>query len=333
MAGFTLPYQIAHATAFTYTDGVFDLIPGVHGAADSANGINDAGKVVGVINLGGTHYAGFVAGGGSFQMLSFPGSISTWAAGINDSGDIVGDYFEPDGGLREFLYSGGSYRNIIPFRAVATANGINDRGQIVGSLDQSGFLYDGGALTTLMAPGALSTSPEGVNNAGVIVGGYLPPGATMSHGFVYSGGAFTTLDFPGSIGTSIAGINNLGQMVGNYSAYDAQNRIQTSGFLYSGGVFTAIDVPGGGGTYLNGINDSGVIVGFTFGNVPEDVPEPAPFALCGFGVILLATKYRSAWRAQVQTPLSTHHFISRAPLGSVPVDGRLRSTRGSRWRW
>jgi probable HAF family extracellular repeat protein len=115
------------------------------------------------------------------------------------------------------------------------ANGINDAGQIVGSYvdyfgglpQPRGFLYSGGAFTTINDPLAGfgqkgGTYANGINDAGQIVGSYTDEGL-MSHGFLYSGGTFTTIDDPlaglrGFVGgTGVSGINDAGQIVGNYT--------------------------------------------------------------------------------------------------------------------
>jgi probable HAF family extracellular repeat protein len=147
------------------------------------------------------------------------------------------------------------------------------------------------SFTTIDVPGATGTAPEGINNAGQIVGfdgdtvgtqhGFLlsggiytpidVPGAlpgttrafgindagqivgdSVSHSFLLSGGIYTTIDVPGALSTKADGINNAGQIVGGSSL---------GGFLLSGGMYTTIDFPGAP-TSPSGINDSGQIVGF-----------------------------------------------------------------------
>ncbi len=67
--------------------------------------------------------------------------------------------------------------------------GINNAGQIVGyyydsSNAEHGFLYNGGAYTTLNGPlGAGGTQAYGINDAGQIVGDYTDSSGTQ-HGFL-----------------------------------------------------------------------------------------------------------------------------------------------------
>ena len=56
-----------------------------------ANGINDAGQVVGTYtNSAGTF--GFLESGGSYTTIDVPGATRTEANGINDAGQVVGTY-------------------------------------------------------------------------------------------------------------------------------------------------------------------------------------------------------------------------------------------------
>jgi probable HAF family extracellular repeat protein len=110
-------------------------------------------------------------------------------------------------------------------------------------------------FTIIDVPGAFSTRPIGINDAGQIVGTFRD--ATGQHGFLLSGGTFTTIDAPGAANdTEASGINAAGQIVG--VLYDGT---RGRGFLLTGGNFTIIDVPGAFGTRPIGINDAGQIVG------------------------------------------------------------------------
>jgi len=154
----------------------------------------------------------------------------------------------------------------VPDATSATANGINNSGQIVGAYGngagQYGFLYSGGNYTTITVPAATYTTANGINATGQIVGIYYDSSGA-SHGFLYSGGNYTTLDDPLATGRTYAnGINKSGQIVGQYG--DSGGGIH--GFLYSGGNYTTLDHPlatsNPGITVAQGINDAGQIVGY-----------------------------------------------------------------------
>jgi probable HAF family extracellular repeat protein len=115
--------------------------------------------------------------------------------------------------------------------------------------------------STFDYPTADITVPNGINDAGQIVGWYFDsdPNNWAYHGFLLSNGSFTSIDYPTAIGWTYAyGINNSGQIVGQY--YE-QNYGISHGFLLSGGNFTSFDYPNATLTLAYGINDAGQIVG------------------------------------------------------------------------
>jgi uncharacterized membrane protein len=181
------------------------------------------------------------------------------------------------------------------------ARGINARGDIVGSYDDSeglshGFLLRRGVFTVVDFPGAAVTlGARAINARGDIVGNFLDAGSVV-HGYLLRDGQFTKIDFPGAAVSVASGINNAGDVTGQYD--DASGN--TNGFLLKDGQFqsvhipnslvtgvfsaqdggrvfvgqvqmrpdgaflgnyTRIDVPGATGTATLGINDDRVIVG------------------------------------------------------------------------
>ena len=165
-AGGTVPYAIndsgeivgwcgGSATGFLLSGGVYTTIA-VPGANFTwAEGINNAGVIVGWYYVDGSAgYQGFVDDGGSFTTINYPGYPNTYLAGINDSGLIVGGYGTP---------------------------------VTIGSVDYNwphGFVYSAGTFTSFDAPfGAVEvTDPLAVNNKGEVVGGYVDS-AGMNYGF------------------------------------------------------------------------------------------------------------------------------------------------------
>ncbi len=192
----------------------------------NANGINDAGQIVGYYaDTSGDH--GFLYSGGTYATLDDPWPKGlTVATGINDAGQITGYYVDSNDTPHGFLYNGSTstYTTIDdPLGTKGTvAFGNNAAGQIVGYyVDSSGvdhgFLYSGGTFITLDDPsGTGGTLAYGINDLGQIVGGYTDSSGTP-HGFLYSNGTYTTIDNSlGTKGTVAAGINDAGQIVGAY---------------------------------------------------------------------------------------------------------------------
>src|SRR6202167_4117368 len=168
---------------------------------------------------------------------------------INDLGQIVGDYIDANGLFHSYMLDCGKFTVFnVPF-AGATGTyspAINNSGEIVGSWINSageivgsyadaagtlhGFLRQGKTYTTLNFPGATLTEVSGINDAGVIVGGYCPTAACVETGqgelgFVYSKGVYTTFTFPAEFAVGLASINNQGVIMGNY--VDAADLVYT----------------------------------------------------------------------------------------------------------
>ena len=132
---------------------------------------------------------------------------------------------------------------------------------------------------------ARSTSAQGINPGGDIVGSYVDA-VGKSHGFLLSGGQFTSIDVPGALvgvagnlPTVARGINPGGDIVGNFTApYNPPASTTVSfdspaycpaatsvacikGFLYSHGQFSAVLVPSHPGAIAQRITPDGDIYG------------------------------------------------------------------------
>jgi hypothetical protein len=143
----------------------------------------------------------------------------------------------------------------VPGSSSTSANGVNNLGQIVGYSDMGGFLDTNGVFTTIAYPGAQLTTPEGINDSGEVVGMYIDS-SNVWHGFTELNGSYTSFDYPGGTDTTVFGINNLGDLAGQYADSNGGH-----GFLYSNGVFTPINVPGAGGTFAYAVNNDEATAG------------------------------------------------------------------------
>ena len=155
----------------------------------------------------------------------------------------------------------------------AVINGINDSGQLVGTITDSigmhGFLDSNGVFTKFDVPGSSSTQAIGVNDVGQIVGfNTVPPIVDFSgHAFLDTSRVFT--DLGSRVQAGIA-INNSGQVV-----------YQTAGFidfsihplLYSNGTstgafsFTPPPPDDAVNVEITGLNDLGAFVGSWQGGI------------------------------------------------------------------
>jgi len=150
----------------------------------------------------------------------------------------------------------------VPGVTFTSANGINDRSQIVGSYKDAankshGFLRTGGQYVTIDVPNADGTEAWGINNKAEIVGWYTVNG--QSHGFRFANGRYTTLEPAGATSSNAYGINDLDQVVGIYASGGV-----THGYLWTHGQFVTIDLPNSGTTSAvpRGINRYGQVVGY-----------------------------------------------------------------------
>ncbi|HXE64993.1 MAG TPA: hypothetical protein VN519_15725 [Bryobacteraceae bacterium] len=139
----------------------------------------------------------------------------------------------------------------LPGSAIA----INNRGDIVGYGPNLGFLYSSGNITTIAAPNASATRPQGINDAGDIVGSYTDS-MGLQHGFEYSRGTYTTIDAPSPATpgtTELTAVNNRQQIAGN-----ATSSSGAVAFVYTAGVFSFVN---GRVPHVAGLNDAGELTG------------------------------------------------------------------------
>ena len=163
--------------------------------------------------------------------------------GINDAGQIVGDYRDSSDGIHGFLYSGGAFTTIDVPGAQHLASGINDAGQIVGS------------YVAMHRPTTASCTSAGPSRRSTCRGPSSPrptasttPARSSGTSRATAAASTASCTAAGSSRRSTCrgpshlalGINDAGQIVGDYRDASGVGH----GFLYSGGVFTTIDVPG-----------------------------------------------------------------------------------------
>jgi hypothetical protein len=118
-----------------------------------------------------------------------PAATLTVAGGVNNAGKIVGYYFTSAGGILGFSLSGGVFTTVQypPGSTDTLLFDVSNNGQLAGlfypgaSGVQTGFVYSEGVFTAASVPAAwgYSTGLNGLNNAGTVVGYYLPNGAPI----------------------------------------------------------------------------------------------------------------------------------------------------------
>jgi uncharacterized membrane protein len=162
---------------FIESGGAYTTIPDtLCPACTIYSGINDADQITGFTDTGlfpPEFKEGFVESGGAYAILNDPAASSfvgwtpfTAPSGINDLGQITG-FFSTAHAFRGFVESGGVYTTLFDPNAphaIPTGAGINNEGQIVGSLDDGLRTY--GFVATPIA----GTVPEPVTWALMLTG-------------------------------------------------------------------------------------------------------------------------------------------------------------------
>ena len=113
-------------------------------------------------------------------------------------------------------------------------------------------------VTSFDYPGALDTSPSGINESGTVVGSFVN-GFNQVQSFVrYPDGTFSQpIVYPNAQSTYLSGLNNTGTMCGTYLLGGFYH-----GFFLSGSIFTNFDL-NTPNTLLKGVNDAGNFCGTT----------------------------------------------------------------------
>src|SRR3984957_5435458 len=124
--------------------------------------------------------------------------------------------------------------------ALITATGpwVISRRRRRGTTGQIAYSQAAGTFTNInsLLPANFNSQAVGIDNAGDIVGFYMPTSAT-SIGFLDMAGVIPTIDPFGSAFTQALGINNFGEIVGFYTDGNAVQH----GYVDNGGIFTSFD--------------------------------------------------------------------------------------------
>jgi uncharacterized membrane protein len=206
-----------------------------------------------------------------FNTIEYPGAVFTDVRGINNTGRIVGYASFDNVTFFSFTYQAGVFSALPPVPGgpgmEAVAHGINDAGDIVGSLVDpalpaiaNGFLLPAGsgAYMAFARPGWPATFGRAISNSGLLIG-YTDDLAGTSAGFIYDRVASTYQDIsiPGSLLTIAQSMNGAGQVVGSAVLPGGSQ----AWLREPGGSLTMFQILGRP-TRARGINDVGVIAGF-----------------------------------------------------------------------
>lgn len=267
--------------AFLYRNGqMFDLgtLPG--GTNSYGVAINDNGVVVGHsgINQYGPQFQEFTQGfiwqdgmralGALYCPCSFNVRHGTSRAfALSNTGRIVGDSrVSRQNFMHAFVWEANAMRDLggeIEGATDSAAHGINDAGEVVGTINGRAFLARGGAGQDLgVLPGHAASSARAVNDIGQVVGESVTADG-IAHAFLWDSGTMRNLGtLPGDVASEARAINITGHIVGRSGVADFSN---SRAVLWQNGsaivLNSLVTTPGWVLTSATGINDVRQIVG------------------------------------------------------------------------
>jgi probable HAF family extracellular repeat protein len=277
-----------------------------------ANGLNNAGQVVGSIDSSpsirgdGVSHA-FITGPNGVGMTdlgTLGGKYSSMAYGINETGQVVGESYTAAGEEHAFITgpNGVGMRDL----GALDATGINDAGQVVGWSSHAFITGPNGVgMTDLGTLGGKYSSAYGINETGQVVGdSYTAAG--MEHAFITgpNGMGMTDLGTLDGRSSHANGINDAGQVVGDIQLDSGTKAFPTYHAFITGpngvgmiDLNSLVSLPGGIIlTEAVGINNHGQVV--VVGAPPPvfGVPEPKTYAmlLAGFALVGFMARFRKA---------------------------------------
>jgi hypothetical protein len=236
----------------------------------TASGINNQGVVVGsaYVNFGWTAY--IREPNGTTHQYVAPNGGWTQLARQNSNGVTVGSYYDSGGNAHGLVLFGSKAAALnFPGAFETILYGVNDSQWVVGIYGYGDFSqpYDGfvrtasGKFTILGYPPAEMTNPMAVNDAGTVVGWWVPKQAQPpfpDYGFVWINGEYTVLNYPNVERTLLNDINAAGVIAGSYQNTETGAE---GGFIYVNGVFENVVAPNAQVQTVDGINDFNYITG------------------------------------------------------------------------
>jgi probable HAF family extracellular repeat protein len=262
-----------HAFLWSPTTGMQDL-GSIGGGSSYANGINNAGQIVGYYEASGTYRAFLWTASNGMQDLGTLGGDSAIASGINSAGQVVGTARNLSGQVHAFLWTATSGMRDLGDTLRGTfssAVAINDFGDITGTASEVGDIRYVAFLRApphkwIQALGTLGSHYSygyALNAAATIAGSSpLNNNLTPYHAFIRrKGSRLVDLGTLGGTDSTALGISSSEQVVG-WSAFNGGYPAQA--FLWTAKFgMQALPTLGGQNSSALAINSKSQIVGFS----------------------------------------------------------------------
>lgn len=240
------------------------------GTTAQLSGLNDSFQAIGYAwDSAQTPHQFFYSNGVMTQLNGPSGDSGYTSTGINNLGNIVGTAGLANGTQHIFVYSGGSYVDLLPTNTDSlTPYGIDDAGNVAATVPRlnadTGCIISPSGQVTYLPPlktnGGMYLSTIG--SGGQVVG-FADDSTAFEHAFLYSGG--TSMDL-GSLGTlSVASaVNTLGQAAG-YCQISVNGTATNEACIFDHGAIQNLNIDaffgGNSPSYATGINTYGQVVG------------------------------------------------------------------------
>jgi len=160
-----------------------------------ANGLNNAGTVVGQIELTTGHKQGYLFFGGACYLFDYPNASATSPNAIRDDGVIVGSWDDSAGRRHGFFYNGQWNSYDVPGSTATSIEGIGGDtgnvliGQFATASETSGFYVVNGQAFRVVYPGAKTTNLTAITKDDVLLGNYTTSDG-RTHAFYVLRGRF-----------------------------------------------------------------------------------------------------------------------------------------------